>query len=43
MPATFTARFDSECNGCGTRIEEGDTAGYLDDEVVCEDCLDDDA
>jgi hypothetical protein len=37
----FTAAYDSEC-GCGRSIEEGDPAGYVDDEVVCEDCCDQD-
>lgn len=36
----FTARFDSECPGCGEEILEGDEAGYVDDEVVCGDCCD---
>lgn len=34
----FTARYDSECAECGSDIEEGDTAGYVDDEVCCDDC-----
>lgn len=38
MGAYFTARFDSECARCDEPISEGDTAGYVDDEVCCEDC-----
>ena len=39
MARTFSARFDSECNGCYGAIFEGDEVGYLDGEVVCETCL----
>lgn len=42
MARTFTARFDSECNGCFNTIFEGDEAGWKDGEVVCEQCLEDD-
>jgi hypothetical protein len=38
---SFTAMFDSE-GACGHLIEEGDRAGYVDDEVVCGDCWDED-
>jgi len=38
MGASFTARFDSECADCGGLILEGDPAGYVDDEVCCEEC-----
>lgn len=34
----FYAAYRSECAACGTVIDEGDLAGYVDDEVVCEDC-----
>lgn len=40
MPATFTARYESDCAECGAAIEPGDEAGYVDDEVCCEDCVD---
>jgi hypothetical protein len=39
MAATFTARYESECAECGDPIEPGDEAGYLDDEVCCEECV----
>ncbi|WNI15553.1 hypothetical protein [Actinacidiphila sp. ITFR-21] len=39
MTATFTARYEGWCAECGAEIEPGDTAGYLDDEVCCEDCV----
>lgn len=35
----FTARFPSECARCPNEIEEGDEAGYIDDEVCCGDCV----
>ncbi len=38
MGAYFTARYDSECAGCGEDIVEGDWAGYVDDEVCCYGC-----
>ncbi len=38
MGAHFTARFDSDCESCGNPIYEGDQAGYVDDEVCCQDC-----
>ena len=38
--AKFIAAFDSECAKCFGDISEGDNAGYLDDEVCCEDCCD---
>lgn len=34
----FEARFTSRCADCGGRIGKGEPAGYMDDEVVCEDC-----
>lgn len=37
---TFTARYSGECEGCGEAIEPGDQAGYVDDELVGECCLD---
>ena len=37
----FDARFESECAGCATTIFEGDRARYVDDEVVCEACGED--
>lgn len=36
---TFTARFDSECQHCGSDISEGDDIAYIDDAVACEDCV----
>ena len=39
MARTFSARFDSECNGCYGAIWEGDEVGWLNGEVVCETCL----
>jgi hypothetical protein len=39
MARTFTACYDSECNGCFCDIYEGDEIGWLDGEVVCESCL----
>lgn len=39
MAHTFSARFDSECNGCYSAIFEGDEVGWLDGEVVCETCV----
>lgn len=36
----FTARYDSECNGCLGEIWEGDEAGYVEGEVMCELCCD---
>ena len=35
---TFTAMYYSDCNECLEKIEPGDTAAYVDDQVVCEDC-----
>jgi len=32
--------FDGECASCGGEVEEGDEAGYVDDEVVCGQCRD---
>jgi hypothetical protein len=42
MANRFTAEFDSECEGCGDEIQEGDTAGYVGSEIVCETCCDED-
>lgn len=39
MPATFTAAYRGKCAECFTEIEPGDTAGYVDDEVCCEECV----
>lgn len=35
----FTASFDSE-GECGDWIYEGDLAGYIDGELSCEECCD---
>ncbi|MFE7232530.1 hypothetical protein ACFVAF_18090 [Streptomyces sp. NPDC057596] len=37
MP-TFQARFPGECNSCGAPIDEGDSIGYVDGEIACQDC-----
>ena len=37
--ATFTARYHGECQICDGAIFPGDTAGYVDDEIACEECL----
>lgn len=36
------ARFPKEsgCSACDGDIEQGDSIGYLDDEIACEDCCD---
>jgi len=36
--AHFTARFDSTCAWCDGPIEEGEPAGWLDNEVGCANC-----
>lgn len=37
--AVFTARFDSDCDGCGARIREGDSiARTVDADDLCEEC-----
>lgn len=38
----FVARFPKEsgCSACDGDIEQGDSIGYLDDEIACEDCCD---
>lgn len=38
MAAIFTARYPGSCAQCDEHIEPGDEAGYIDDEVCCEDC-----
>lgn len=35
---TFYARFDSECTECGNDVWEGDLAGFMDDQFVCDAC-----
>lgn len=40
MIRRFTARYDSDCNQCGSAIYEGDEAGYIDDVVCCDNCCD---
>ena len=42
MPRTFTARFDSECGHCFGTIFEGDEVGWRDDEVVHDQCMEED-
>ena len=35
----FVARFDSDCDGCGGRIRQGDTiARTVDGDYLCEEC-----
>lgn len=36
---TFVARYGGWCKYCGDRIEEGDNAGYVFDELACESCV----
>lgn len=36
--STFTARYSGKCDIGGERIEEGDQAAYVDDELACEEC-----
>jgi hypothetical protein len=36
----FEARWPGECAQCMGDIAEGDRAGYIDDEVCCESCCD---
>lgn len=35
----FAAAFDSRCAQCDCRIFEGDMVAYLEDEVCCEQCV----
>lgn len=39
-PRTFEARYSGRCTSCGEHWEEGDEIAYVDDELVCEWCLD---
>lgn len=39
MGATFTAHYRSDCCECGEEIKPGDTAGYIADDVCCNDCV----
>lgn len=39
----FLAAYDSDCQHCYERIEEGDHIRYVDNEVACEDCWPDGA
>lgn len=36
---SFTAKYHGSCGECAVHISPGDTAGYQDDVLVCEDCL----
>jgi hypothetical protein len=38
----FQARYPGWCDTCGNEIEVGDEVTYSDDELVHEDCYDDD-
>lgn len=37
----FEAKFNSKCEGCGSKIEEGELIGYTEEFVkpVCRDCF----
>ena len=35
------ANWPMKCPGCGERVLEGDTIGKVDDEWVCESCVED--
>lgn len=37
----ITAAFDSECLECGHEILRGEAMGFVFDEWVCEDCVED--
>ena len=41
MVRRFYARYEGTCAACFEHIYEGDYIGYIDDEVCCEDCCDD--
>lgn len=34
----FTAQFPGRCEACGTPFQEGESIGYLDNEIVGYDC-----
>lgn len=38
----FTASFESDCGHCFGQIYEGDQIRYLDGQVACEDCVQED-
>lgn len=36
--STFDASFPGVCDLCGDPFDEGEEIAYLDDEIVCKDC-----
>lgn len=34
----FSAKFDGRCKNCWQDIAEGDSVGYVDDVLSCEEC-----
>lgn len=39
MSARFQAMYDGECDLCGDSFSEGDEIGYLDEDIACDDCM----
>jgi hypothetical protein len=37
-PGQFELRWPRDCFSCGVRMSRGDAAGYVDGEIVCDDC-----
>jgi formylmethanofuran dehydrogenase subunit E len=37
----ITARYEEKCPGCGEIIAPGDAIGFVDEEWVCESCVED--
>lgn len=38
MPNPFVTKFDSECQNCGSEVEEGDEMFSDDGEFICNEC-----
>lgn len=36
----FPAAYDGDCKHCYFDISQGDSIGYIDDEIACESCCD---
>lgn len=39
-PRRFRAAYPGDCNSCLAEFDEGEEVGYVDDELVCEACCD---
>lgn len=39
MILVFSVAYDGECSECGASFRAGDQVGWIDDQIICENCV----